>query len=102
MFVAYPRKHYRMFNKLLCWLACQGEFVTGRLPFSISPWARKTPVHPHECIISILVCSWDSPNITIGCHHHQIGMDYLCGVVFKMALVKLAKLCFKPITRLLG
>ena len=25
------------------------------------------------------------PNIKCGCHHHQIGMDYLYDVIFKMA-----------------
>ena len=36
-----------------------------------------------------------SRHMTNGCHHHQIGMDYLCDVIFKMASVKLAKLRFR-------
>ena len=37
-----------------------------------------------------------------GCHHHQIGMNYLCDAIFKMAATEIGKIMFLPITQLLG
>ena len=37
------------------------------------------------------------PNMKSGCHHHQIGMDYLWDANFKMAVVKISGITFSPI-----
>ena len=37
-----------------------------------------------------------------GCHHYQIGMDYLWDVIFKMATIEISEITFSPITQLLG
>ena len=39
------------------------------------------------------------PNINSGCHHHPIGMDYLYGVIFKMAASEV-KLRFHSASRI--
>ena len=33
-----------------------------------------------------------------GCNHHQIGMDYLCDAIFKMAAIKISVITFSPIS----
>ena len=33
----------------------------------------------------MLCCHWDLFQHKSGCHHHQIGMDYLYAFIFKMA-----------------
>ena len=44
---------------------------------------------------------WTPLNMKSGCHHHQIGMNYLCDVIFKMAATKIGKIMFLAITQLL-
>ena len=41
-----------------------------------------------------LVRTWKN-----GCHHHQIGMDYLCDAIFKMAAIEISGITFSPITQ---
>ena len=42
------------------------------------------------------------PNMKSGCHHHQIGMDYLYDAIFKMAAIEISGITFSPITQFLG
>ena len=39
-----------------------------------------------------------SANMKNGCHHHQIGMDSLCDVIFKMADIEFGKFSFSHIS----
>ena len=39
-----------------------------------------------------------SANMKNGCHHHQIGMDSLCDVIFKMADVEIKKFTSRHIS----
>ena len=48
------------------------------------PWAQWTTCTGQERMESYFVTE-TYPNINSGCHHHPIGMDYLYGVIFKMA-----------------
>ena len=41
-------------------------------------------------------------NMINGCYHNQIGMDYLCYVIFEMAVSEISEITFSPITNLLG
>ena len=37
-----------------------------------------------------------------GCHHYQIGMDYLWDAIFKMAAIEINEITFSPITQFLS
>ena len=47
----------------------------------------------------ILFCYWDLSQCKGGCHHYQIGMDYLYDAIFKMAASEL-KLRFRLLLRI--
>ena len=42
------------------------------------------------------------PNMKSGCHHHQIGMDYLYDAILKMAAIEISGITFSPIIQFLG
>ena len=44
------------------------------------------PYAPARNVWNLFYCVTETyPNMKRGCHHHQIGMDYLCDAIFKMA-----------------
>ena len=51
----------------------------------IGPWAQWTPHVPARNVCNLSYFATGTyPNMKSGCHHHQIGMDYLYDAIFKM------------------
>ena len=71
-----------------------------------SPWARYNPCEPpppapgtHDTYVILFL---GHPNMKIGCHYHQIGIDYLWDAIFKMAAIEISEITFSPTTQFLG
>ena len=60
------------------WLSLKSTEIT-----LFGTWDQWTPHVPARNVSYFVTGTY--PNIKSGCHHHQIGMDYLYDVIFKMA-----------------
>ena len=60
------------------------------------------PGNPHRDVRDLFYfVPGTCPNMKSGCQHHQTGMDYLWGAIFKMAAIKICGITFSPITQFL-
>ena len=64
------------------------------------PWAQWTPHVPARNVWNLsYFVTGTYPNVKSGCHHYQIGMDYLYDTIFKMAASEV-KLHFRLLLRI--
>ena len=62
----------------------------------------RPPVHPPRNVWDLFYFVLGTClNMKSGCHHHQIGMDYLWDAIFKMAAIEISGIIFSPVTQFL-